>query len=196
VLSVATQSSWKNAQDECSSKTERHRIVPFRPRLAEHVLATVQKGAHVFVEGELVSSTYERPNGKGKKSATTKITSRSIRADVVRKLDRGEPQPETAPVAEAAARNAVLRRLSFRASRRCREALFLRTVLAGMPAKLRKRNTSRSFLLTMGTRRMPSPASPRKAHTAEPVPRSVAVLPSLETGHEREAELPLPPLPD
>ncbi len=56
-----------------------------------------------FVEGELVSSTYERPNGKGKKSATTKITSWSIRADVVRKLDRGEPQPETDPVAEAAA---------------------------------------------------------------------------------------------
>ena len=42
-------------------------------------------------------STYERPNGKSKKSATTtKITSWSIRADVVRKLDRGEPEPETA----------------------------------------------------------------------------------------------------
>jgi len=41
-----------------------------------------------------VSSTYERPNGKGKKSATTKITSWSIHADLVRKLDRGEPEPE------------------------------------------------------------------------------------------------------
>jgi hypothetical protein len=33
----------------------------------------------VFVEGPLVSSTYEQPNGKGKKSKTTKITSWSIR---------------------------------------------------------------------------------------------------------------------
>jgi hypothetical protein len=33
VLSVATQRSWKNAQDEWSSKTEWHRICVFRPRL-------------------------------------------------------------------------------------------------------------------------------------------------------------------
>jgi single stranded DNA-binding protein len=89
------------ADGEWSSKTEWHRIVLFRPRLADHVARTIKKGAHVFVEGELVSSTYERPNGKSKKSATTKITSWSIRADVVRKLDRGEPQPQTAPAGVA-----------------------------------------------------------------------------------------------
>ena len=55
---------------------------------------TIKKGAHVLVEGSLVSSTYEQPNGKGKKSKTTKITSWSIRADVVRKLDRNEQEPE------------------------------------------------------------------------------------------------------
>jgi hypothetical protein len=32
-------------------------------------------------------------NGKGKKAGTTKLTSWSIRADAVRKLDRGEPEP-------------------------------------------------------------------------------------------------------
>jgi len=96
VLSVATQRSWKNAEDEWVSKVEWHRVAIFRPRLAEAVLTNVKKGAHVLVEGELVSSTYERPNGKSKKSATTKITSWSIRADVVRKLDRCEPQPEAA----------------------------------------------------------------------------------------------------
>jgi single-strand DNA-binding protein len=96
VLSVATQRSWKNAEDEWVSKIEWHRIAIFRPRLAESVLNSIKKGDHILVEGELVSSTYERPNGKGKKSATTKITSCSIRADVVRKLDRGEPQPEVA----------------------------------------------------------------------------------------------------
>ena len=92
VLSVATQRSWKNTDDEWVSKTEWHRVSIFRPRLAEHVAATIKKGAHVLVEGELVSSTYERPNGKSKKSAATKITSWSIRADVVRKLDRAEPE--------------------------------------------------------------------------------------------------------
>ena len=100
VLSVATQRSWKNAEDEWVSKVEWHRIVIFRPRLADSVLNTIKKGAHVLVEGELVSSTYERPNGKSKKSAT-KITSWSIRADVVRKLDRGEPQPEAIASASA-----------------------------------------------------------------------------------------------
>jgi single-strand DNA-binding protein len=94
VLSVATQRSWKNAQEEWPSKTEWHRICVFRPRLAEYVATSIKKGSHVLVEGELVSSTYERPNGKGKKSAITKISSWSIHADLVRKLDRGEPEPE------------------------------------------------------------------------------------------------------
>ena len=74
-----------------------------------HWITSVHNGAVVkvsacvgiLVEGELVSSTYERPNGKGKKSATTKTTSWSIRADVVRKLDRNEPQPEAAASAAA-----------------------------------------------------------------------------------------------
>ena len=93
VLSVATQRSWKNAQDEWSSKVEWHRVCVFRPRLAEYVLSTIRKGAHVLIEGTLISSIYEPPNGKGKKSKAAKITSWSVRADVVRKLDRGEPDP-------------------------------------------------------------------------------------------------------
>ena len=95
VLSVATQRSWKNAEDEWVSKVEWHRIAIFRPRLAESVLNGIRKGAHVLVEGSLVSSTYEQANGKGRKAKTAKITSWSIRADVVRKLDRGEPEPQT-----------------------------------------------------------------------------------------------------
>lgn len=96
VLSVATQRSWKNAQDEWTSKTEWHRVCIFRPRLADYVLQNITKGSHILVEGSLISSTYERPNGKGKKAATTKLTSWSIRADAVRKLDRGEPELEPA----------------------------------------------------------------------------------------------------
>ena len=106
VFSVATQRSWKNADDEWSSKTEWHRIVLFRPRLGDHIARNIKKGAHVLVEGSLVSSTYEQPNGKSKKSKTTKITSWSIRADVVRKLDRGEPEPQApAPGPDAAAQS-------------------------------------------------------------------------------------------
>lgn len=103
VFSLATQRSWKNAEDEWVSKTEWHRIAVFRPRLAEHVLQTMKKGAHVLVEGSLVSSTYEQPNGKSKKTKAAKITSWSIRADVVRKLDRNEPEPQApASVSDAA----------------------------------------------------------------------------------------------
>jgi hypothetical protein len=48
VLSVATQRSWKNADDEWSSKTEWHRVVVFRPLLAERVATTIKKGAHLW----------------------------------------------------------------------------------------------------------------------------------------------------
>ena len=94
VLSVATHRSWKNAEDEWVSKTEWHRVSVFRPRLAEHVLNNLKKGDHVLVEGSLVSSTYEVANGKSKKAKGKRVTSWSIRADVVRKLDRGEAEPE------------------------------------------------------------------------------------------------------
>ena len=94
MLSVATRRSWKNAEDEWVSKVEWHRIAIFRPRLAEYVTTAIKKGSHVLVEGSLVSSTYGQANGKGKKAKTAKITSWSIRADVVRELDRGEPEPE------------------------------------------------------------------------------------------------------
>jgi single stranded DNA-binding protein len=97
VFSVATQRSWKNAQDEWTSNTEWHRVAIFRPRLVEYVLANVKKGAHILVEGSLISSTYVPANAKGKKAETAKLTSWSIRADAVRKLDRGEPEPDGSP---------------------------------------------------------------------------------------------------
>jgi single-stranded DNA-binding protein len=87
--------SCPSIDSERRSKANRfHVTYVFRPRLAESVLNSIKKGAHVLVEGSLVSSTYEQANGKGKKAKTAKITTWSIRADVVRKLDRGEPEPQ------------------------------------------------------------------------------------------------------
>ena len=88
-------------------KPSGHRVVVFRPLLAERVATTIKKGAHVLVEGSLVSSTYEQPNGKGKKAKTNKQTFWCIRADVVRKLDRGEPEPETVASGSAASSEAL-----------------------------------------------------------------------------------------
>jgi single-strand DNA-binding protein len=48
VLSVATQRSWKNAEDEWVSKVEWHRVAIFRPRLAEYVLNGIKKGGHLW----------------------------------------------------------------------------------------------------------------------------------------------------
>ena len=71
VLSVATQRSRKNAEDEWVSKVEWHRIVIFRPRLAEAVLNTIKKD-HVLVEEMLVNTKYEREHGKSKKAKAAK----------------------------------------------------------------------------------------------------------------------------
>jgi len=98
VLSVATQRSWKNAQGEWRSKTEWHRIVAWSS-LGERVAAAMRKGDHVLIEGTLVSSTYEREYGKGKKATTGKLTSWQVRADVVRKLNQAEKKPEAVAAA-------------------------------------------------------------------------------------------------
>ena len=105
VFSVATQRSWKNADDEWSSKTEWHRIVLFRPRLADHVARTIKKGDHVLVDGQLVSSKYEPENGKSKRAKAAKVTVFwSVRANSVRRLSCAEAEiPSQASSAEAGA---------------------------------------------------------------------------------------------
>jgi single-strand DNA-binding protein len=97
VLSVATQHSWKNARDEWQSKTDWHRVVLWNNRVA--FAERLHAGDHILVGGTLVSSTYEREIGKGKKAATLKLTSWSIRANVVRKLNRAEKEPEAVSTA-------------------------------------------------------------------------------------------------
>lgn len=93
VLSVATQRSWKNADDEWASKTEWHRVVAWNT-WGECVAGSLHQGDHILVEGTLVSSNYDREYGKGKKATTVKHTVWQIRADSIRKLNRGEKEPE------------------------------------------------------------------------------------------------------
>jgi len=91
-FSVATQRSWKNAEDEWVSKVEWHRIAIFRPRLADSVLNTIKKGAHVLVGGRARQQHLRAPE-RQEQEVGDEPRSRlgGIRADVVRKLDRGEP---------------------------------------------------------------------------------------------------------
>jgi single-strand DNA-binding protein len=58
VLSLATKASWKNKKTgEWESRTEWHRAVVFGP-LADFA-ATLKRGAHVQIQGELRSREYE-----------------------------------------------------------------------------------------------------------------------------------------
>jgi single-strand DNA-binding protein len=104
VLSVATQQSWKDAKDEWQSKTEWHRVVAFN-RLGESIAESFHKGDHVLVDGLLVSSKYERENGKSKKAKATKVAIFwSVRANSVRRLSRAEAEvPTAAPSPEVGA---------------------------------------------------------------------------------------------
>jgi hypothetical protein len=64
--------------------------------------ADLKKGTHVLVERSLVTSTYEQPSRKGKNADPPKIMSWSVRADVVRSLNRDEPEPQAVASGSAA----------------------------------------------------------------------------------------------
>jgi single-strand DNA-binding protein len=99
VLSVATQQSWKDSNDEWQARTEWHRVVAFN-RLGESIADTLHKGDHVLVDGQLVSSKYENENGKSKKAKAAKVTVFwSVRANSVRRLSRAEAEVPAQPFA-------------------------------------------------------------------------------------------------
>src|SRR5208283_4799774 len=103
VLSVATQQSWKDSNDEWQSRTEWHRVVAFN-RLGESIADTLHKGDHVLVDGQLVSSKYQRENGKSKKAkAANAVVFWSVRANSVRRLSRAEAETPVTTAAPGAA---------------------------------------------------------------------------------------------
>ena len=87
VLSLATKSSWKDRESgERKSETTWHRCIVWG-KLGEFA-ATLAKGAHVQIEGEIRSREYAQKTGSGKKTAEVKKTITEVRVASIRKLDR------------------------------------------------------------------------------------------------------------
>jgi len=99
VLSLATQRSWKGADEEWHSKTEWHRVVAWNG-LGEYAAAKLRKRDHVYVEGVLVSNAYQKEFGEGKNKITVPINLWQVKADSIRKLNHvGKNHvPDTVPV--------------------------------------------------------------------------------------------------
>jgi len=87
VLSLATKRSWKDRESgERKSETTWHRCIVWG-KLGEFA-ATLGKGAHVQIEGEIRSREYAQKTGSGKKAAEVKKTITEVRVASIRKLDR------------------------------------------------------------------------------------------------------------
>ena len=86
IFSLATKTSWKNDAGSWESRTEWHRCVAFG-KLGDFA-ATLSKGAHVAVEGELRSHEYQRELAVGTQKSTIALRVWEVRVDSVLKLDR------------------------------------------------------------------------------------------------------------
>ena len=97
VLSLATKRSWKDRESgERQSQTTWHRCIVWG-KLGEYA-ATLTKGAHVQVEGEIRTREYTQKSD-AKKSADVKKSITEVRVTSIAKLDR----PKKAETEEAAA---------------------------------------------------------------------------------------------
>ncbi len=98
VLSLATQRSWKGADEQWRSETDWHRIVSWNG-LGEYCASKLRKGDYIYVEGKLVSSTYQKEYGKGKNKITVPHKSWQVKAETIRKLQRAKATKAAAPAA-------------------------------------------------------------------------------------------------
>jgi single-strand DNA-binding protein len=87
VLSLATKRSWKDRETgERQSQTTWHRCIVFG-KLGEFA-ATLTKGAHVQIEGEIRTREYTQNIGTGKKATEVKKSITEVRVASITKLDR------------------------------------------------------------------------------------------------------------
>ncbi len=86
VLSLATKRSWKDRESgDRKSETTWHRCIVWG-QLREFA-ATLTKGAHVQIEGEIRTRDYT-PQSRGNSSAEGKKTVTEVRVTSITKLDR------------------------------------------------------------------------------------------------------------
>jgi single-strand DNA-binding protein len=90
-FSIATKSSWKDEKGEWQSITEWHRAIVWGEKLAEFA-ATLKKGAHVHVEGQIRSREFEKDGVKHRVW--------DCRVDSILKLDRAERAEQPSNAAE------------------------------------------------------------------------------------------------
>jgi single-strand DNA-binding protein len=101
VLSLATTRYWKDRETgERQSQTTWHRCIVWG-KLSEFA-ATLIKGAHVQIEGEIQTREYTQKTG-GKKPVDVKKSITEIRVASIMNLDRKKVDGASAPDAEGAA---------------------------------------------------------------------------------------------
>jgi single-strand DNA-binding protein len=87
VFSLATKRSWKDRETgEYRSETTWHRCLAFS-RLGEFA-ATLTKGAHLMIEGDIRTREYTQKVG-GKKPIEVRKSITEVRVTSISKLDRG-----------------------------------------------------------------------------------------------------------
>ncbi|MGA2877643.1 MAG: single-stranded DNA-binding protein [Bryobacteraceae bacterium] len=100
VLSLATKRSWKNRETgDRQSETTWHRCIVWA-KLGEFA-ATLSKGAHVQIEGEIRTREYTQ-KGTGKKAPDVKKSITEVRVTSILKLDRTHAPGNSAPAGGAA----------------------------------------------------------------------------------------------
>jgi single-strand DNA-binding protein len=90
-FSVATTRSWKDEKGEWKDKTQWHNVIAYGNGFAQ-LASRLNKGTHVFVQGELTTREYDRtiqvPTGKKTIEHVIQQLAVELKADTIRLLDR------------------------------------------------------------------------------------------------------------
>jgi single-strand DNA-binding protein len=103
-FTVATKKSWKDPQtEEWKDRTQWHHVVAYGEHFVR-VAARLTTGAHVLVQGEMLTRTYDKvveiPNGPKPISYTIKALVVELKADTIRLLNYTSSSPEASDAAE------------------------------------------------------------------------------------------------
>lgn len=97
-FSVATSTSWVNAQGQKQERTEYHPIVAWG-KLAEICQQYLGKGKKIYIEGRLQTREWEAQDGS-KKQRTEIVAENMIMLDRAGSMPNAVPNPTIAPSSE------------------------------------------------------------------------------------------------